>query len=326
MRTIDVFVSAASDVQKESAITEHLIRSVAAEFDLPVRASYSNPLRGSKEDAAVEREDSGATPVVRVCFWDCPALPTADLSEWDQSQYDLVICLRWSRLAPVPVQNCVLPNGSGPWLATDYDADSILAQSRATSKDQRLRVYRNRATPNSLLEPKEEREEMCRQWDAVQEFLARWEKDNPMQFRECYQGFLDLEEFANLFRQHFRNFIVEQIYRRIDSKKAPSKSRFRGLNPFRGLNFFDAEHAVFYCGRTRAIGEVLDALKRQATSRKPLVLVLGPSGSGKTSLLRAGVLPLLTRGGTPVGGGPWSRIITRPSVGDPIDTLAAALL
>src|SRR5215469_449915 len=302
MRTIDVFVSAASDVQNESAITEQLIRSVAAEFDLPVRVSYSDPSRGSKEDAAVEHEDpeDESRPLVRACFWDCPASPRAELSEWDQTQYDLVICLLWSRLASVPVEAHVLPNGSRPWSETDFDIDSIISRAQTTSAGQRLRVYRNRATPNSLLEPKEEREETCRQWDEVQEFLARWKTDNPTQFRECCQEFLDLEEFANLFRGQFRNFIVEQLDRRTH-RKVPLESCFRGSNPFRGLNFFDFEHAAFYHGRTRAVGEVLDALKKQATAKKPFVLVFGPSGSGKSSLVRSGVLPLLTQGGTPVG-------------------------
>jgi chromosome segregation ATPase len=327
MRTIDILVSAASDVQKESAIAEHLICSLAAEFDLPVSISYSNRLRGAKEDAAVDRKDpeDESTPVVRLFFWDCPALERDDLPEPDQTQYDLVICLLWSRLISVPVEKCVVPNSGLPWSATNNEIDSILGQSQRTSEVQRLRVYRNRATPDFVLEPKEQREEMCRQWDAAQDFFAKWEKDNEIQFRECCQEFLDLEEFANFFRQHFRNFLVEQLDRRIDQKKAPLQNRSRGLNPFRGLNFFDSEHAAFYYGRTRAIGEVLDALKRQATAKKSLVLVLGPSGSGKSSLLRAGVLPLLTRGGTPVGNGPWSRVITRPGVGDPIDTLAAAL-
>jgi hypothetical protein len=326
MKTIDILVSAASDVQKESAIAELLICSLAAEFDLPV-SSYSNRLRGAKEDAAVERKDpeDESTPVVRLFFWDCPALERDDLPEPDQTQYDLVICLLWSRLTSVPVEKCVLPNGSLPWSATNNEIDAILGQSQRTSEVQRFRVYRNRATPDSLLEPKEEREEMCRQWDAVQDFFAKWQNDDEIQFRECCEEFLDLEEFANLFRQHFRNFLVEQLDRPIDPKKAPLQNRFRGLNPFRGLNFFDFEHAAFYYGRTRAIGEVLDALKGQATAKKSLVLVLGPSGSGKSSLLRAGVLPLLIRGGTSVGNGPWSRVITRPGVGDPIDTLAAAL-
>jgi peptidoglycan hydrolase CwlO-like protein len=327
MRTIDILVSAASDVQKESAIAEHLIRSLAAEFDLPVSISYSNRLRGAKGDAAVERKDpeDESTPVVRLFFWDCPALERDDLPEPDQTQYDLVICLLWSRLTSVPIEKCVLPNGSLPWSATNNEIDPILGQSQRTSEVRRLRVYRNRATPDSLLEPKEEREEMCRQWDAVQDFFAEWQNDNEIQFRECCEEFLDLEEFANVFRQHFRNFLVEQLERPIDPKKAPLQNRFRASNPFRGLNFFDFEHAAFYYGRTRAIGEVLDALKGQAVAKKSLVLVLGPSGSGKSSLLRAGVLPLLTRGGTPVGNGPWSRLITRPGVGDPIDTLAAAL-
>jgi energy-coupling factor transporter ATP-binding protein EcfA2 len=83
-------------------------------------------------------------------------------------------------------------------------------------------------------------------------------------------------------------------------------------NPFRDLNFFDFEHAALYHGRTKAVGEVLDALKNQATAKKPFVLVLGPSGSGKSSLVRAGVLPLLTQGRTTLGNGPWRHALTRP--------------
>ena len=326
MSTIDILVSAASDVQKESAVAEHLIRSLAAEFELPVCISYSNRLRGAKEDAAVERKvpEDESTPVVRPFFWECPAFETDDLPVQDQTQYDLVICLLWSRFTPVLVEKSVLSNG-GPPSATNYEIDSILGPPHQTSEVQRLRVYRNRASPDSLLEPKEAREEMSRQWGTVQDFFARWEKNNEIQFRECCQEFLDLEEFANLFRQHFRNFLVQQLDRRIDPMKAPPKNRFRGLSPFRGLNFFDFGHAPFYYGRTRAIGEVLDALKSQAMAKKSFVLVLGPSGSGKSSLLRAGVLPLLTQEGTPLGNEPWSRVITRPSVGDPVDTLAAAL-
>jgi chromosome segregation ATPase len=327
MRTIDILVSAGSDVQKESATAEHLICSLAAEFDLPVSISYSNRLREVKEDVAVERKDpeDDSTPVVRLSFWDCPALEGDDLPEPDQTQYDLVICLLWSRLTCVPVEKCVLPNGSLPCSATNDEIDSILGQLQRTSEVQRVRVYRNRATPDFLLEPKEERDQMRRRWDGVQDFFSKWQKDNEIQFRECCQEFIDPEEFANVFRQHFRNFLVEQLDRPIDPKKAPLPNRFRASNPFRGLNFFDFEHAAFYYGRTRAIGEVLDALNGQATAKKSLVLVLGPNGSGKSSLIRAGVLPLLTQGGTPVGNGPWSHVITRPGVGDPIDTLAAAL-
>ncbi|HYZ71512.1 MAG TPA: ATP-binding protein, partial [Chthoniobacterales bacterium] len=328
MRTIDVFVSAASDVQKESVIAEQLIRSVAAEFDLQLSVSYSNPLRGSKEDVAVEPKDTDdeSTEVLRSFFWDFPALEGNDSPENGQTQYDLVICLVWSRFAKVPVGKCVSANGNSSRSAIYYNVDWILGRSDQIAGFQKLLVYRNGATPDALLEPKEEREEMCQQWDALQDFFRKWERDDEVEFRECCHEYPDLEEFANLLRQHFRSFLVERLHSGIEPKKALLQSRVRGSNPFRGLNFFDFEHAAFYHGRTRAVGEVLDALKKQATAKKSFVLVFGPSGSGKSSLVRSGVLPLLTQGGTPVGNGPWRRVITRPGVGDPIDSLAAALV
>src|SRR5215469_6475064 len=97
--------------------------------------------------------------------------------------------------------------------------------------------------------------------------------------------------------------------------------------PFRGLQFFDFEHAPVFHGRTKTVCEVLDALNEQASAKKPFVLVLGASGSGKSSLVRAGVLPLLTEVGTVTSSGPWRRAITRPgSGGDPFEALACALL
>ena len=269
-RTIDVLVVAASDVQTESAITEQVLRSVAAEFALPVRASYSNPFRGYKEDAAVGRADlqDESTPVVLPLFWDGPTSARDELAEPDLTQYDLIIWLVWSRFSSVPVEKQILPNGSRAGFATNGEIDPILGQAHRIFDPKKLRVYRNRATPDSLLEPKEAREEMCRQWDTVQDFFARWENEDEIQFRErCYE-FLGLEEFANSFRQHFRNFLVQRLDDGVAPNKPPLQNRFRRSNPFRGLNFFDFEHASFYYGRTKAIGEVLAALKKQANGQK----------------------------------------------------------
>src|ERR1700737_1854880 len=331
MRTIDIFVSSPADVQKERAVAEQLIRSVAAEFNLPINVSYSNPLRGSKEEDknSVEREDFGdeTTLVLCPCFWEYPELEGDDFLEQipNTGQYDLVICILWSRLGTALVQKCVMPDGSRPKSATDYEVAWALDRSKLTPGVPRLHVYRNRATPAAPLEPKEKRENLCRQWDAVEGVCAAWEKNGGTEFRECCDDYQDLEEFENLFREHFRDFLRRQLDREIASGKAPRKVRHSESNPFRGLNFFDFEHSALYHGRTKAVWEVLDALKNQATAKKPLVLVLGPTGSGKSSLVRAGVLPLLT-----VGNGPWRRVVTRPGAGgvagDPFDTLAAALL
>src|SRR4051794_38459006 len=91
---------------------------------------------------------------------------------------------------------------------------------------------------------------------------------------------------------------------------------------------FEFEHAPVYFGRTRAVGDVLGALRLQAAAGRPFVLVLGASGSGKSSLVRAGLLPLLTQPGVIEGVGAWRRRMVRPgdSPGGPFESLAAALV
>jgi hypothetical protein len=109
MRTIDIFVSSPADVQKERAVAEQSIRSVAAEFNLPIKVSYSDPLRGSKEEDEIsaEREDFGdeSTFVLRPCFWE--HLELEGETSWNRFRtrvnmichlYSLVTA--WSRTGP----------------------------------------------------------------------------------------------------------------------------------------------------------------------------------------------------------------------------------
>ena len=330
MRTIDIFVSAPADVQKEHAIAEQAIRSVAVEFNLPVHVSYSNPLREScAENSSVQSVEllDKSTTVLCPCFWEYPQSEEQEFLEQipNTGLYDLVICILWSRLGTTPPTQNVMPDGSRPRSATDFEVAWALEQSKRTPGSPGLRVYRNRATPALPLEPKEQRENSFRQWDAVQEFCAAWEKDAGTGFRECCHGFQDLEEFENLFREHFRDFLARRLDPEIASDPASRKVPHLGSNPFRGLNLFDFEHSALYHGRTRAVGEVLDVVKKQVAAKKPFLLVLGPSGSGKSSLVRAGLVPLVIRGGTPAGPGPWRRALTRPGA-DPFYALAAALI
>ena len=68
--------------------------------------------------------------------------------------------------------------------------------------------------------------------------------------------------------------------------------------PFPGLRSFgddDADAALFY-GRSREIGEALEALRQmRASNKEKSLVILGASGSGKSSLLKAGLIPRLRR-------------------------------
>ncbi|MDC8013901.1 winged helix-turn-helix domain-containing protein [Tahibacter soli] len=68
-------------------------------------------------------------------------------------------------------------------------------------------------------------------------------------------------------------------------------------SPYVGLGAFDAGHAQVFFGRSRAQAWVLGRLRERVDEGCGFVLVLAPSGSGKSSLVRAGVLPLLTQPG-----------------------------
>ena len=69
MKTIRVFVSSAGDAQKERHMAGRVMRSIAAEFNLPVSASYSIFQRlaeenGEPESGAPKTEPDNHSPLI----------------------------------------------------------------------------------------------------------------------------------------------------------------------------------------------------------------------------------------------------------------------
>jgi ankyrin repeat protein/serine/threonine protein kinase len=334
MKTIRVFVSSTGDVQKERILADRNIRSIAAEFNLAVSASESNFQRLAEENGKSKSEpENHGTWVVCPHFLEYQnfQLDAAYLTHIpNTAEFDLVICILWSRLGILPNSALKMPGGSPPSSGTEYEIGWALDHAKKNSGLPRLYVYRNGLKPTPPLEPKEERDAFLRQWDSLQEFFASWERNSEGSLADTISNYRNLEEFEELFREHFRSFLASGIGQRTERKALSTKVRRWKSNPFRGLNFFDFEHAPIFHGRTKAIGEVLETLEAQAKAQRPFVLVVGASGSGKSSLVRAGVLSLLTQPGTIEGIGLWQRAITRPGAGgsgcDCFDALAAALL
>src|SRR6516162_9714176 len=302
MKTIRVFVSSTGDVQKERHVAERVMRATAAEFNLPVSDSYSIFQRfaeenGEPENGAPKAELDNHRPLILCPYFlehQRPRLDAGDQGEIPNTgEFDLVICILWSRLGTLLAPPLRMPDGSAPDSGTEYEIGWALDHAGKNRGVPQLRVYRNCSKPTPPLEPKEEREAFLTQWDSLQEFLVRWEKTSAESFAARCNNYRDLQEFEELFRGHFRDFLASEIGQ--EAERKATKVRRWKLNPFRGLNFFDFEHAPIFHGRTKAIGEVLEALDAQARAQRPFVLVVGASGSGKSSMVRAGVLPLLTQ-------------------------------
>src|SRR5262249_44290095 len=332
LKTIRVFVSSTGDVQKERHLADRVMRSIAAEFNLPVSTSRSNFPRLTEEDD-VRKSEPNDQGVLVLCpfFWEYQSSPPeADYQGRipNTADFHLVVCILWSRLGTLLATNLKMPDGSQPTSGTEYEIGWALAHASKNGGVPPLHVYRNCSEPAPPLKPKEEREAFGRQWDSLQEFFAHWEKTSAESFGARCTNYRDLQEFEEFFRAHFRDFLRDQVEQDVGQKVLDRKVRRWKSCPFRGLNFFDFEHAPIFHGRTKAIGEVLEVLEAQVRAQRPFVLVVGASGSGKSSLVRAGVLPLLTQRGTIEGIGLWRRAVTRPGAGgaggDCFDALAAA--
>jgi uncharacterized protein YjbI with pentapeptide repeats len=106
----------------------------------------------------------------------------------------------------------------------------------------------------------------------------------------------------------------------------PGQAIYEGECPYRGLQFFDVEHAPFFFGREALTQWLLDELRPSTGSGQAdnrFLALIGPSGSGKSSLARAGLVAALKQGSIE-GSADWPVAICRPG-SDPLESLAVSL-
>ncbi|GAA4203446.1 hypothetical protein GCM10022252_61100 [Streptosporangium oxazolinicum] len=86
--------------------------------------------------------------------------------------------------------------------------------------------------------------------------------------------------------------LSDQIEEREPTRSVPRVVRTaEPPSPYRGLEVFGPADAAYFFGRDALTAALLDRI----TGAGGLLIVMGPSGSGKSSLLRAGLVPALTR-------------------------------
>ena len=194
------------------------------------------------------------------------------------SKFDLFVCLLWarlgSRLHPGLHRKA---DGSEYASGTEYELLDALEEFRR-SKAPEVLIYKRLGDPVIPAKPKEERERILSQYDALESFFARLTQEDG-HFVVGTNSYAGLEQFETKFENDMRKVLARFVPEGVAGSRIVPKS-WTGDSPFRGLRHFDFEHAPIFFGRTRATDEVLAVLKRQAADERAFVLVFGGSGVG----------------------------------------------
>ncbi len=286
--TIRIFVSSPGDVSSERFVAEKVIKRLQEEFT---------------EECVLE-------PI----FWEHePLTATASFQEEliSPAVTDIVVCILWSRLGTRLPKKVA---GDRHLTGTEYEFEEAF-KARSERGYPHLLVYRKTARPIADLSDRQRRREAVEQIEALEAFIDRWFHDEAGALIAAFHPFDDSATFEDNLAHHLRKLIERRLGERgikLGSHAGPPPSWF-GASPFRGLAVFEPEHAPIFCGRTKAIGEAIDQLKRLAAMRRAFLLILGSSGCGKSSLVRAGMIPLLTQPNVIEGVRECRYVLVRPS-------------
>ncbi|MEA1048735.1 AAA family ATPase [Lamprobacter modestohalophilus] len=262
-KSVRIFVSSPADVDHERAAVKDIVEQLASEY-LP----YFE---------------------LRTVLWEEEAL-TADRTFQagltQPEDCDIVLVILWTRLgSPLPQEPYRGMTG------TEWEFVNAVEASAKTGIPEVL-VYK-KTTPKLV--------------DITDAALAREAVEDRRRLEAFFRAhfFFDDNSFRRAFRTFdnataFRELVSTQLRkllnRRISAERRATTGdlRWQG-SPFRPDRPFESSDARIFTGREQEVRELLQRLEQLATEETSLLLVAGPSGSGKTSLLRAGVLPRLTR-------------------------------
>jgi AAA ATPase domain len=243
----------------------------------------------------------------------------------DIQQADLALFILWARVGtPLPLEQFSRPDGSGYSSGTEYEFERALDGFQERNSPE-IFCYLKTAEVRLSMKDREQRAMQVAELDAVSQFVDRWFRNPDGTFRSAFYNFEKTAQFEELIEVHLREWIRDRL--KSVEQPAAQQQVWKG-SPFRGLQAFDFEHALIYCGRTGLVSEVIDVLRRRAAAGHGFVMITGMSGVGKSSLVKAGVLPILTRPRVVEHVIGWRRAIFKPDVGSQssLAGFAAALL
>ncbi len=243
----------------------------------------------------------------------------------DIKEADLALFILWARLGtPLPLDQFSRPDGSQYSSGTEYEFESARAAYEGKKRPEIL-CYVKTAEVRLSMKDRDLRAQQVADLDAVTHFADKWFRNPDGTFRSAFYSFEKTAQFEDLVEVHLREWIRERL--KDGGTVETAQPQWKG-SPFRGLQAFDFEHALIYCGRTGLVSELLDALRQRGAAGRGFLMVTGMSGVGKSSLVKAGLLPILTRPGVVEHVIAWRRAVFKPNDGEHtlLAGFAAALL
>ncbi|HNP62819.1 MAG TPA: tetratricopeptide repeat protein [Woeseiaceae bacterium] len=304
MKTLRIFISSPGDVFEERAIANRVIERLQSEYIGKV--------------------------VLESVLWEHEPLVATSTFQHQivkPSEADIVVAILWSRLGTKLPKEFVRADGSRYESGTEFEFEEAIEGFRKSGKPDLL-VYRKTAPPSVRLDDEKELLDRLAQKKKLDEFVDKWFHDKTEgTLIAAFHAFEAPSDFENLLENHLHRLVDRQIPASIRST-SEARAVWKKGSPFRGLEAFEFEHAPVFFGRTKAVSDILQALRSQDAEGRSFVLVLGMSGGGKSSVVRAGVLPMLTKPGVIEGVDVWRRAVFRPTDvrGDLFTGLAKALL
>ena len=289
LKSLRIFISSPSDVAEERLIARRVIGRLGAQFG---DAVHFEPV-----------------------FWEHkPLVATASFQEQllRPSESDIVVVVLWSRFGTPLPGHIRRADGTAYGSGTEFEFEDAVEGFLRNGRPSIL-VYRKTALA-ALPADTDLLADHLRQKQALDRFVAKWlRNDADGTFKAAFHNFASPADFEDLVEAHIAGLAEASLPAGANVRgMAPT---WRGGSPFRGLAAFEPEHAAVFFGRTAAVASVLMKLRVQAESRRAFVLVVSMSGGGKSSLVRAGVLPLLTQPGVVGHATRWRYAVMRPSDG-----------
>jgi hypothetical protein len=141
------------------------------------------------------------------------------------ANFDVVLCLLWSRLGSRLGASQRLPDGSPANSGTEYEITHALASQKERHGLPELHVWINQTIPSFQPEPPEVHDERIAQWRALKRFIEQWTKDlEDGSFVGSFTAYRTVTEFQDLFEVRLRK-IAERRMALAPGTLAPPPSR-----------------------------------------------------------------------------------------------------